>query len=325
MKNFILTTLFIMGFAVSAFAAPVANAGSDMTVMVGEAIRLNGSASTGYKSESQTDGTWSIRWQTGDGYDVENIIKCPHVYTAPGVYTATLTVKDALGVISVSSIRVTAVNIPVATGSNVQTLTDSGNPETNKANLQAAVNRAATNPATNEILIPAGFVFNDALILPARTSTNYVTIRVADLSTLPANTRVTAGDKAKLFTMNMRGAPASGYNSALEFKYGTQYYRIIGMEIRKTVSEVFTNMIDSGYNGDFYTPNVNHVIIDRSLFDGNNFEVRNGIIMNAENMSVLNSSILNIKAAGYETKAISSYSGGRSFSGCELSTRSRFH
>ncbi len=39
MKNFILTTLFIMGFAVSAFAAPVANAGSDMTVMVGEAIR----------------------------------------------------------------------------------------------------------------------------------------------------------------------------------------------------------------------------------------------------------------------------------------------
>jgi hypothetical protein len=82
------------------------------------------------------------------------------------------------------------------------------------------------------------------------------------------------------------------------------------MEIRKTASEVFTNMIDSGYNGDFYTPNVNHVIIDRSLFDGNNFEVRNGIIMNAENMSVLNSSILNIKAAGYETKAISSYKGG---------------
>jgi hypothetical protein len=128
MKNIILSVLFIMVFAVSAFAAPEANAGGNMTVMVGEAIRLNGSASTGYKSESQIDGTWSIRWQTGDGYDVENIIKCPHVYTAPGVYTATLTVKDASGATSISSIQVTVVNIPVATGSNVQTLTDSGNP-----------------------------------------------------------------------------------------------------------------------------------------------------------------------------------------------------
>ena len=99
MKTLILTALFVMAFALSAFAAPMANAGPDMTVFVGEAVRLDGSASTGYANGSQPDGTWSTLWQTGDGYDAENIIKCPHVYTTPGTYTATLTVKDVNGVI----------------------------------------------------------------------------------------------------------------------------------------------------------------------------------------------------------------------------------
>lgn len=48
MRNIILIALLVMAFSVSAFAAPAANAGSDMTVMVGEAVRLDGSASTGY-------------------------------------------------------------------------------------------------------------------------------------------------------------------------------------------------------------------------------------------------------------------------------------
>jgi hypothetical protein len=78
MKNPVFTILFVTAFAVSSLclkpfadfvcaAAPVANAGSNITVLVGEAIRLDGSASTGYVRESQADGTWSIRWQTGDG------------------------------------------------------------------------------------------------------------------------------------------------------------------------------------------------------------------------------------------------------------------
>jgi len=279
-----------------------------MTVMVGEAIRLDGSASTGYKRESQADGTWSVRWQTGDGYDAENIIKCPHVYTVAGVYTATLTVKDASGVTSVSSIRVTVVDIPAATGSNVQTLTDSGNPETNKANLQAAVNKAATNPATNEILVPAGFVFNDALLLRARSVSNYVTIRVANLSTLPANTRVTANDKAKLFRMNMRGISASGKYYALQASVGANYYRIIGMEIRHVQSEVSTEMFGIEFTANGKT-DASHIILDRNLFDGNGFETRRALAMNGKTLSIINSSILNIKALGVETKAVANWTG----------------
>jgi hypothetical protein len=53
-------SLFIESFPVAAVSGPTTNAGQDFTVLVGEAIRLDGSASSGYKSESQTDGTWSI-------------------------------------------------------------------------------------------------------------------------------------------------------------------------------------------------------------------------------------------------------------------------
>jgi PKD repeat protein len=113
--------LFLKTFAVSAFAGPTANAGSDITVFVGEAMRLDGSASSGYATGSQPDGTWSTLWQTGDGFDVENIIKTPHVYIVPGVYTAMLTVKDASGASSTSTVRVTVNEIPVPSPENIHT------------------------------------------------------------------------------------------------------------------------------------------------------------------------------------------------------------
>lgn len=308
MKNFILTTLSIMAFAVSAFAAPTASAGSNMVVTVGEAIRLDGSASTGYATGSQRDGTWSTLWQTGDGVDAENVIKCPHVYTAAGVYTATLTVKDSSGASSTASIQISALDILPAASGNIQTLTDSGNAETNRANLQAAIDAAAANSATSEVRVPAGFVFNDPMILRARTATSYVTIRAADLSNLPQNVRVTANDKAKLFRMNMRGAGASGYNNGVEMSYGAQYYRIIGLEIRKTVSETNADMFGSEFVNN--SVNQNHLIIDRTLLDGNGYETRKGAVMNGRTMSLINSSVLNIKAKGVETKAVANWVGG---------------
>jgi hypothetical protein len=98
--------------------------------------------------------------------------------------------------------------------------------------------------------VPAGFVFNDPLVLPARTATNYVTIRVADLSALPANKRVTgsAADRAKLFRMDMHGTWKSGYNNGVEMSLGAHYYRIIGLEIRHQASEVNADMIGNGYD-----------------------------------------------------------------------------
>jgi hypothetical protein len=177
-------------------------------------------------------------------------------------------------------------------------------------NLQAAVNAAAAKSATGEVRVPAGFVFNDPLILPARTATNYVTIRVADLSALPANVRVTgsAADKAKLFRMDMRGAPVTGYNNAVQMNLGANYYRIIGMEIRHQRSEVNTDMIGNEYTSDWRTDN-SHFIFDRCLLDGNGFETRKAAVLNGKTMSLINSSVLDIKARGVETKAVAQWEG----------------
>jgi PKD repeat protein len=115
-------------------------------------MRLDGSASSGYATASQPDGTWSTLWQTGDGFDAENIIKTPHVYTVPGVYTARLTVKDASGASSTSTVRVTVNEIPAPSPDNIQTLSDSGNAETNRiiCRQRSMRRRQSLQPARSE-------------------------------------------------------------------------------------------------------------------------------------------------------------------------------
>jgi hypothetical protein len=86
-----------------------------------------------------------------------------------------------------------------------------------------------------------------------------------------------------------------------------KYYRIIGLEIRHMANEVNTDMIGSILSG--YSTTQSHIIFDRILIDGNNFETRRGVALNGRYMSLLNSSILNIKAQGVETKAVANWTG----------------
>jgi hypothetical protein len=290
---------------ISASAAPVANAGSDMTVFAGEAIRLDGSASQDYITESQYNGTWSVRWSTGDGYDSENIIKTPHVYMIPGVYTATLSVKNTSGEISTDTVTVNV--LPVGSASS-QILTDSGNPETNRLNLQAAINAAAWNPAGSEIVVPAGFEANDPLIVPARSKSfgTYVTVRVADLSNLPALKRVGREDRTKLFRLHARAASASGYNAAIIVTAEANYFRFIGINIYRTGA--YKNDIIS-IETDSAERKASHIIFDRLILDGNGSDTVRGFRPNGENISLLNSSIYDIKMPNVESKAIGQWSG----------------
>jgi hypothetical protein len=223
---------------------------------------------------------------------------------------ATLTVKDASGQSMTDTVTVTAVDIPQASGGDVQTLVDTCNLETNRVNLQQAVNQTAASSATREVRVPAGFVFNDPLVLPARTATNYVTIRVADLSALPPNRRVTgsSADRAKLFRMNMRGNHITGSYNAVMMSLGAHYYRIIGLEIRHMANELNTDMIGNQYTPDWRSDN-SHFIFDRCLLDGNGFETRKAAVLNGKTMSLINSSVLDIKAVGVETKAVAQWEG----------------
>ncbi|BCH23264.1 PKD domain-containing protein [Mesorhizobium sp. L-8-3] len=68
--------------------APVANAGKDVTVKVGEEVTLDGSAS------SDPDGSiLSYRWDLGDGNSSSGI-RNRHIYQFPGTYPVKLTIGD---------------------------------------------------------------------------------------------------------------------------------------------------------------------------------------------------------------------------------------
>lgn len=312
MRKAALSFIFLLAFACAAFAVPVANAGADFSAFVGETVYLDGTASSGYVTVSQTDGSWSTRWATGDSnYDIQNIVKGTHIYQSAGVYTATLTVKDASGASSTDTAIVTVTAVPTATGPNTQTLTDTGNVATNRTNLQNAVNTAAANSATNEIVVPAGFSANGYIDFPTRSSTNYVTIRVANAdSNLPPKVRVSAASASLMFKIVANDPGTMGENYAVKLNRTSQYYRFIGMNIERAMGSAPLNtLMGLDTSVGVYTDQANHIIVDRCLFNGNGKPTVRGFEPEGRFWSLVNSAILDIKAVGYETKAIGYFDG----------------
>lgn len=96
-------------------AAPVAEAGTDQSTIVGRAVTLDGAASY------DVDGTIGAHlWEMGDGTTLDGS-RVTHVYTEPGVYTVALAVTDDSGVANATArdrltIRVNAPPVPVIEG-----------------------------------------------------------------------------------------------------------------------------------------------------------------------------------------------------------------
>lgn len=80
---------------------PVANAGQDRTIDVGEVVSFDADAST------DNVGIASYEWDFGDGATGTGKTTT-HTYSSPGTYTVTLTVKDAAGNVATHSITITA-------------------------------------------------------------------------------------------------------------------------------------------------------------------------------------------------------------------------
>ena len=80
---------------------PKANPGFDFNCIVNETARFSGELST------DNVGIVLYMWDFGDGSPVVNTSRTEHIYREPGIYTATLTVRDLAGNTDRASIRVT--------------------------------------------------------------------------------------------------------------------------------------------------------------------------------------------------------------------------
>lgn len=98
---------------------PVADAGQDQTVNPGNPVILSGDGS------SDNVGIVSYNWEFGDG-STGTEKNLSHTYTEPGIYIATLTVKDAAGFAAVD-IAIITVRSGIIRG-NISSITSGAGP-----------------------------------------------------------------------------------------------------------------------------------------------------------------------------------------------------
>ena len=143
-------------------AAPTAvitedsEAGQPITVLVGDAIEV---------SAESSGGTKNVEWFWGDGDRTGDLLSASHAYLIPATYLLKLRVTNGLGQIAESSISVVVSPFPAPT----RTFT-----VTTVAQLLAAYNQCTGG---EHIIIPAGTVIAGQVELPARSFTDFVTIR----------------------------------------------------------------------------------------------------------------------------------------------------
>jgi len=131
---------------------------ADMTIRVrtGEAVEVNADSSQGTKI---------VEWFWGDGDRTSDLLSATHAYLKAGNYQLKLRVTNSAGQYSESLVSVFVTDHPAATREfTVRTA----------AELLAAYNQCTGGET---IIIPAGTVILGQVALPARTFTDYVTIR----------------------------------------------------------------------------------------------------------------------------------------------------
>ncbi len=291
---------------------------------VNEAVIIDARNSNGVSRLPQTNGSPSVTIDFGDGFKCYTLA-CGHAYRSAGSYTITLTGKSDAGATSTTTANITVSNVPAATGTNVQTLTNTGNSTTNATNLQNAVIVAAQNNSVEqEIVLPATFVVKGPIELTAPNGLNsgnkYITIKSQNLASLPVNgNRVATTDGANMPTIQAPSSVAQGTSAVRTPQNGpaspSHHYRFQGIHFKKDVdaniSNVFMELgvIDVAQNTIPKIPH--HFIIERCWFEGSsasNYRTINAIRIAADNVTVADSLLLDfrqIQEGGVDAATIS--------------------
>lgn len=279
------------------------------TGYVNEPVLIDARQSVGVSRIPQANTSPSVTIDFGDGFNC-NLLACGHAFRNPGTYTITVTGKDSSGVSASTSRSITIQEIPAASAGNTQVLSNTGDVFTNRANLQTAINLAASrNTVEQEIVLPEGSRFAN-IITTQPVGNKYITIRTAGLSSLPRNQRVSPADKPRMASiLSVQGGEAF---MAPGSPSPVNHYRLQGIHVGELDSTIYVhNLTSIGYEGG---PGglqnlAHHFIIDRCYFDGgpnDTDQVRSGLSIWADYVSVVDSwfGYFRIIGSGVDSQAL---------------------
>jgi PKD repeat protein len=299
-------------------SAPALSLSAPTSSYVNEVVLIDARLSSGISKRPQSDGSPSVTIDFGDGFRA-NLLATGHAYRAPGTYTITLTGKDAAGATSSIQRTIVVSDIPVATAGNVQFLSDTGNPATNAANLQTAINVAASlnGSSEQEIILPASAVFAGPIVMQVPVGSRYITIRSANLASLPGpGNRVSPSHGPNMPTIT---APSSREQAvpaistpATATASPAHHYRLQGLHIKKDDDLRFSAyLVGLGpqYELDAMSEISHHFIMEHCWVDGgtqDNAYTKDGLRITSNYVSVLDSYFSEFKIlTGPDATAIS--------------------
>ncbi len=311
-------SIIVLSALGSALASPPAvSISAPSSTYVDAVVLIDARESVGISPMPQADGSLSVTIDFGDGYSA-NLLASGHAYRAPGTYTITITGKDSNGATSTAQTSILVSSIPVASASNIQVISDTGNPITNALLLQNAINFAALNNSVEqEILLPAGATFAGPIVLTAPSGPNsgnkYITIRSANMGLLPAGgDRVGPGDSSNMATItapSLTNATTPALSTPLPAPaVPSHHYRLIGLHFKKdssNQSQVLVSLGDHNLSQNRYSMQPTNFIVDRCYFEGGSGTSNLGLRIAADVVTVKDSYFDNFKVvSGIDAVAI---------------------
>lgn len=245
---------------------------------VGEAIEVNAESSNGTKL---------VEWFWGDGDRTGDLISATHSYLTAGNYPLILRVTNSNGQVSESTVSVIITDFPAATRVfTVQTA----------AELVAAYNQCTGG---EHIVIPAGSVITGSVVLPARSFSDFVTIRSS--AVMPNMPVRVAPDQSGLVTF--RGSYVDELPFLIKNRAGK--IRLSGLKFdpfpggADYLKNYYLLQIGEAFGQTSAADNPSKIIIDHCVVNPpDNVQVVHAVLNDGYKVSIISSWLGNIKTYG---------------------------
>ncbi len=257
---------------------------------VGEAIEV---------SAEQSQGIKVIEWFWGDGDRTSELLSATHAYLKPGNYQLQLRISNDLGQVASSQVNVI--------------ITDHSQPPTIYTVRTANELLLAYNlcQGGEHIVIPAGTVISGSIVLPARTFTDFVTIRSsAVMPDMPVRVSPSQNDLAIIRADGINELPLLIKNQASMIRLsGIKFEPYPGSS--ESVQNYYLLQIGEAFGQNSIEDNPSKIIIDHCVVNPlNNIQVVHAVLNDGYKISIISSWFGNIKTYGsQDSQAIFSLDG----------------